>query len=47
MAQAVNNSTKPYNSYDVLAIKRGWWKKKTAYVIDMTPTFEADVQTFP
>jgi hypothetical protein len=44
MAQAVkNSSTDPIiGSYDILAIKRGWWKKETAYVIDMTSTFEAD-----
>jgi hypothetical protein len=49
MAQAVNNSsTNPIiASYDVLAIKKeDSGKTETAYVIDMTPTFEADVQTF-
>ena len=49
MAQAVkNSSTDPIiASYDILAIKKeDGGKKETAYVIDMTPTFEADVQTF-
>ncbi|NRT11989.1 zinc-dependent metalloprotease [Flavobacterium sp. 14A] len=49
MAQAVkNSSTDPIiASYDILAIKKeDGGKKELAYVIDMTPTFEADVQTF-
>ena len=49
MAQAVNNSsTNPIiASYDIMAIKKGEnGKDETAYVIDMNPTFEADVQTF-
>jgi hypothetical protein len=48
MAQAVkNSSTDPIiGSYDILAIKKRWWKKETAYVIDMTPTFEVMYKLF-
>ena len=48
LAQAVkNSSTNPIiGSYDILAIKKGDDGKEASYVIDMTPTFDADVQTF-
>ncbi len=48
LAQAVkNSSTNPIiGNYDILAIKKGDDGKEVSYVIDMTPTFDADVQTF-
>ena len=49
LAQAVNNSSANpiIASYDILAIKKNDKEKTEAsYVIDMTPTFETDVQTF-
>jgi hypothetical protein len=33
-------------SYDVLAIKKRMVEKETAYVIDMTPTFEVMYKLF-
>jgi hypothetical protein len=46
MAQAVKKLYfRPYyGNYDVLAYKRIW--KITGYVVDLSTTFDADVQTF-
>ena len=48
MAQAVKNSTSDpiIGNYDVLAYKKDESGKLTGYVIDLTSTFDADVQTF-
>ena len=48
LAQAVKNSSANpiIGNYDILAIKKGDDDNEAAYVIDMTPTFDADVQTF-
>ena len=48
LAQAVKNSSANpiIGNYDILAIKKGEDDKEASYVIDMTPTFDADVQTF-
>ncbi|UQD56777.1 zinc-dependent metalloprotease [Flavobacterium sp. K5-23] len=48
MAQAVKNSTSDpiIGNYDVLAYKKDASGKITGYVLDLTPTFDADVQTF-
>ncbi|MGZ9675549.1 zinc-dependent metalloprotease [Flavobacterium sp. GNP001] len=48
LAQAVKNSTADpiIGNFDVLAYKKDNDGKITGYVIDMTTTFDADVQTF-
>lgn len=49
MAQAVKNSTSDpiIGNYDILAFKKdSTGKNNTGYVIDLTSTFDADVQTF-
>lgn len=48
LAQAVKNSTSDpiIGNYDVLAYKKDNDGKIIGYVIDLTPTFDADVQTF-
>jgi hypothetical protein len=49
IAQAVKNSTSDpiIGNYDILAIKKdSTGKKDIGYVIDLTSTFDADVQTF-
>ncbi|MFV8370701.1 zinc-dependent metalloprotease [Flavobacterium sp. LB2R40] len=48
MAQAVKNSTSDpiVGNYDVLAYKKDASGKITGYVIDLSTTFDADVQTF-
>lgn len=48
LAQAVKNSTSDpiIGNYDVLAYKKDESGKNIGYVIDLTPTFDADVQTF-
>ena len=48
MAQAVKNSNSDpiIGNYDVLAYKKDESGKITGYVVDLTPTFDADVQTF-
>ena len=48
MAQAVKNSTSDpiIGNYDVLAYKKDESGKITGYVIDLSTTFDADVQTF-
>jgi hypothetical protein len=48
MAQAVKNSTSDpiIGNYDILAFKRFDWKNNTGYVIDLTSTFDGDIQTF-
>jgi hypothetical protein len=47
MAQAVKNSTSdPIGNYDVLAYKKDESGKITGYVVDLSTTFDADVQTF-
>jgi hypothetical protein len=33
-------------NYDILAFKRFDWKNNTGYVIDLTSTFDGDIQTF-
>ncbi|MBG6188929.1 zinc-dependent metalloprotease [Flavobacterium sp. CAN_S2] len=48
MAQAVKNSTSDpiIGNYDVLAYKKDDAGKITGYVVDLSTTFDADVQTF-
>jgi hypothetical protein len=48
MAQAVKNSTSDpiIGNYDVLAYKKDESGKITGYVVDLSTTFDADVQTF-
>ncbi|MFH6970968.1 zinc-dependent metalloprotease [Flavobacterium petrolei] len=48
MAQAVKNSTSDpiIGNYDVLAYKKDDAGKITGYVLDLSTTFDADVQTF-
>jgi hypothetical protein len=48
MAQAVKNSTSDpiIGNYDVLAYKKDEAGKITGYVVDLSTTFDADVQTF-
>ena len=48
LAQAVKNSTADpiIGNYDVLAYKKDESGKITGYVLDLTSTFDADVQTF-
>ena len=48
MAQAVKNSTSDpiIGNYDVLAYKKDETGKITGYVVDLSTTFDADVQTF-
>jgi hypothetical protein len=48
MAQAVKNSTSDpiVGNYDILAYKKDESGKITGYVLDLSPTFDADVQTF-
>jgi hypothetical protein len=48
MAQAVRNSTSDpiIGNYDVLAYKKDEAGKITGYVLDLSTTFDADVQTF-
>ncbi|WP_188050405.1 zinc-dependent metalloprotease [Flavobacterium sp. GP15] len=48
LAQAVKNSTSDpiIGNYDVLAYKKDNDGQIIGYVIDLTPTFDADVQTF-
>jgi hypothetical protein len=48
MAQAVKNSTSDpiVGNYDVLAYKKDASGKITGYVLDLSTTFDADVQTF-
>jgi hypothetical protein len=48
LAQAVKNSSANpiIGNYDILAIKKDKDGKEVGYVIDMTPTFDADVQNF-
>lgn len=48
MAQAVKNSTSDpiIGNYDVLAYKKDDTGKITGYVVDLSTTFDADVQTF-
>jgi hypothetical protein len=48
LAQAVKNSSANpiIGNYEILAIKKDKDGKESGYVIDMTPTFDGDVQTF-
>ena len=48
MAQAVKNSTSDpiIGNYDILAYKKDETGKITGYVLDLSSTFDADVQTF-
>jgi hypothetical protein len=47
MAQAVKNTSDPIvGNYDVLAYKKDEVWKINGYVVDLSTTFDADVQTF-